>query len=281
MPHPSLASTIDLYAPKGLTAPKPPNSSNRKYIIYFITGNPGLIEYYRTYLTHLYALLAASSLASQVEFRVFGRSLSGFETDNRELKNIRSKYGAPGPPYGLQVQIMHAEKALEDLVHEEQENGAGDVRVVLMGHSVGAYMLLEIIRRVREKLLANGNHGVRIVGGVGLFPTLTHLESSESGKKYGVSRRFGFSSKHWHSVLVDDFLLIPFVVAPTDSALCSLSLDTHQGPDTSHSCQPTLATLDEEGDTRRFCSNFRRILEECMGTERDVVGGAYSTLSWN
>jgi len=175
----ALSSTIDLHAPKAFPSASRPS---RTYIIYFITGNPGLIEYYRTFLTHLYALLAASDLASHSDFRVYGRSLSGFEVDG--ATSTRTK---DGPPYGLETQILHSKMALENLVHKERENGAGDVRVVLIGHSVGAYMLLEIIRQTREALLKAPDNGVRIAGGVGLFPTITHLAQSRSGIKFGVS----------------------------------------------------------------------------------------------
>lgn len=233
-----------------------------------------MIEYYRTFLTHLYALLAASNLASKTEFRVFGRSLSGFEVHSQEQEDeagrIQSKDGGMGPPYGLQAQIVHAEKALEDLIRGDQENGADNARVVLMGHSVEAYMLLEIIRRTREKVLKDKNSGVRIADGVSLFPTVTYFATSRNGKKYGVSCFFARSPVCQPS---NEQSLILFIVAPTYSALCLLSLLTRQGTDTSHSCQYTLTTVNQgQGSPRGCCSDFCGLFEECVGSERDAVG---------
>lgn len=62
-------------------------------------------------------------------------------------------------------------------MQELTNEGAKDLRVILMGHSVGSYMLLEIIRRVRAK-----GEEIRIVGGICLFPTVLDIAKSESGK---------------------------------------------------------------------------------------------------
>lgn len=167
---------------------RPPVSPSSKpasvtYLIYHITGNPGLIEYYRTFLTHLYGSLSkhassSTSLSSpSIEFQVFGRSLSGFEVDGSP--NLQGVNGSP--PYSLEEQIAESERCLTQLVEYARKDGAEDVRVVLMGHSVGSYILLELIRRMRER-----GEDVRIVGGVCLFPTVTHIAESNSGKKASV-----------------------------------------------------------------------------------------------
>jgi len=91
------------------------------------------------------------------------------------------------PPYGLQDQIRHCEDELTDLVEEVKEQGAKDVRVILVGHSVGAYISLEVIRRLRAHGMAGEDFETRIVGAVGLFPTLVDIARSESGMKAAVS----------------------------------------------------------------------------------------------
>ncbi|KAF2446045.1 hypothetical protein P171DRAFT_251282 [Karstenula rhodostoma CBS 690.94] len=170
MTPPLPASQIHLHDPS-------PTQTKRAYIIYFITGNPGLIEYYRTFLTHLYGLLTQSSPPS-TSFHVFGRSLSGFEasTSTTEKKDDNL-------PFSLQEQISRSQAALEKLVRDVREkDGVQDVRVILIGHSVGSFILLEVIRRVREKATIDGE-AVRIAGGVCLFPTVTHIAKSDSGKR--------------------------------------------------------------------------------------------------
>lgn len=156
----------------------------RTYIIYFLTGNPGLIEYYRTFLTHLYGLLSRNTASNRdVEFQVYGRSLSGFEMDASDMKTMKWR---KQPPYGLQDQIRHSEDELTELVEEIKEQGAKDVRVIIVGHSVGAYIALEVIRRLRAHGMAGDDFDTRIVGAVGLFPTVVDIARSESGIKASV-----------------------------------------------------------------------------------------------
>jgi len=51
-----------------------------------------------------------------------------------------------------------------------------------MGHSVGAYVLMEVIRELREK-----GEKVKVVGGVGLFPTIVDIGKSSGGRVLTVS----------------------------------------------------------------------------------------------
>jgi pimeloyl-ACP methyl ester carboxylesterase len=178
---PPPASKIHLCSP--VEAGKKPAKTT--YLIYFLTGNPGLIEYYRVFLTHLYGLLSRDTDSNRdVEFQVYGRSLSGFEMSSSEIKTYKYR---KDPPYGLQDQIRHAEDDVVELVEEVKDQGCRDVRVVLVGHSVGAYMSLEIVRRLRAHGLAGEDFDTRITGVVGLFPTVVDIARSESGLKASVS----------------------------------------------------------------------------------------------
>jgi hypothetical protein len=60
----------------------------------------------------------------------------------------------------------------------------------LVGHSVGSYIGLEIVRRLRAHGLAGEDFDTRISGVVGLFPTVVDIARSESGVKLAV--RFPF-----------------------------------------------------------------------------------------
>lgn len=193
----------------------------RTYIIYFVTGNPGLIEYYRTFLTHLYGLLTRDTASNRdVEFQVFGRSLSGFEMKSHEINTMKWH---KIPPYGLQDQIRHAEEELTDLVEDVSDDGQRDVRVIVMGHSVGAYISLEIIRRLRAHGLVGEDYATRIVGGVALFPTVMEIVRSESGQKAAVS-----VSLYFGHVLQ----LIYRTAFPEEPQLCIFCLGSRQLPDT-------------------------------------------------
>jgi pimeloyl-ACP methyl ester carboxylesterase len=168
------------------TPPEPGKKpAQTTYLIYFITGNPGLIEYYRTFLTHLYGVLSQNTASDRsIEFQVYGRSLSGFEMSSAEIKTYKYR---KSPPYGLQDQIRHAEDDLVEVIEDLKDNGTKDVRVILVGHSVGAYMSLEIVRRLRAHGLAGEDFDTRISGVVGLFPTIVDIARSETGMKAAVS----------------------------------------------------------------------------------------------
>lgn len=175
---PPLSSTIHLY---DSTVGR--RKAKRTYIIYYITGNPGLVEYYRTFFNHLYGLLQAKYSSEDVDFQIYGQSLAGFET-NRPV-NLRKEHGKD-PPYDVNQQIEISEQALKNVVLAAKANGARDVRVILMGHSLGTYMCLEVIRRLREESKPLRDEGVRVTGAVLLFATVMHLAKSPSGLKSSV-----------------------------------------------------------------------------------------------
>src|ERR1700753_3700765 len=113
----TLSDSIDLVASSSNTRTKP-----RKYKIIFIPGNPGLIEYYRAFLTHLYSILNPSSSSSSSsktptpDFHIHGFSIPGFEISNPEgvnedqrkaWRNVGLKHDAP---FGLPEVINAVEQ---------------------------------------------------------------------------------------------------------------------------------------------------------------------------
>ena len=172
------------------------------YHIFFITGNPGLIGYYEPFLSTLSFLLQSST--SQVEFRVFGSSLAGFEASR--YSNFG---GVRKPPYGLATQIEIVEERLRLFIrgqlvpryqcqttsvyrHDDRKlehNGERPAKVILIGHSVGAYILLELIRR--RHLAAPEDQEMDFIGGILLFPTITHIAKSSAGVRFSVGGSVG------------------------------------------------------------------------------------------
>lgn len=149
------------------------------HLIYFITGNPGLIAYYDTFLRTLHDLLpnpTAASADSNV-FHIYGQSLAGFDGDDEA-------YAKPSSPpreslYSLEDQIQLHLKSLSELrIQSGPRQGQLHDSVILIGHSVGSYILLEIIQRLRQQ-----NSPLQIRAGILLFPTITHIAKSPSGVK--------------------------------------------------------------------------------------------------
>ncbi|KAI9807394.1 MAG: hypothetical protein M1833_000139 [Piccolia ochrophora] len=155
---------------------KPEQVTHRKhYMIYMIPGNPGLIQYYKSFLATLSLVLSSASTPFSIE----GHSLAGFECST-------SSYITP---HNLEQQVLHVESRIETSIKQTQNSsanrctdptGQSPTKVILIGHSVGSYILLEILRRHRQ---SSQTRFFEIVGGILLFPTVTHIARSPSGLK--------------------------------------------------------------------------------------------------
>lgn len=160
-----------------LPAPRPAHKPGAHALVYFIPGNPGLIEYYRDFLKFLRVLLDRSQAA--VAFDIFGRSLHGFHDDDH------APFTSTSPPYGLEEQICRAYAGVaEQRIAESarpEENGRPYDFVVVIGHSVGSYITLEIFHRHHHDP-SSAPH-LRLHHGILLFPTVTHIAKSTSGRR--------------------------------------------------------------------------------------------------
>lgn len=158
-----------------------------------IPGNPGLIEYYRDFLDHLGKNLASGS--SNVQYVLGGRSLGGFELTAPISQPKDATFNTP--PFNLQQQVSFVEaqvNAEAKRLRNEQSNAHAAIaplRIILIGHSIGAYILLEIIARRQAQQHLNHSSPTdavfEIAGGICLFPTIVDIAKSPSGRKVSVS----------------------------------------------------------------------------------------------
>jgi pimeloyl-ACP methyl ester carboxylesterase len=157
-----------------------PQNGDQEYLVYLMPGNPAVIAYYDLFMSRLATRLNAASQSKR--YFVYGCSLPGFDIYRREFLVDRKL------PCGLVEQIENIEalieKALENHV-ERSDTLERKPKVVLVGHSIGCYIMLEILRRRKAK--DGPLHGVDIVGGVLLFPTITYIGQSRNGRIATVS----------------------------------------------------------------------------------------------
>lgn len=148
-----------------------PNGRPPHHILFFITGNPGLIGYYRRFLTVVHTNVSVAS--PQAGLAVYGKSLGGFET---EVDASRSQL------YSLQDQIDFVQQSLDSLVQHTLAESTRRIHVTLCGHSVGAYILLRILERFYA---ARKVHDLPydIQAGILLFPTIVQISQSTSGAR--------------------------------------------------------------------------------------------------
>jgi hypothetical protein len=149
------------------------HSDSEPYIIYILPGNPGLISFYEPFASALSLSLRKSRVVEDVSLQILGKSLRGFELDGEK--------GRVDSPIGLQETIVGAETDLHSLArYKTSVPGNIPPKVILIGHSVGAYILLELIRRHVEDQKEDGK--VNIVGGILLFPTIVDIAKSPAGR---------------------------------------------------------------------------------------------------
>ncbi|KAH7309511.1 hypothetical protein B0I35DRAFT_453241 [Stachybotrys elegans] len=170
-----------------ISLPSPQQHTARRHaLIYFICGNPGLIDFYAHFLDCLRGLLNEGDTA----YHVYGRNLLGFVDDEHE------PFGPGNPPWDLDRQIEGMYDHVASLRTETKDERPYD-EVILMGHSVGTYISVEIFRRHLEDP-SRAPH-LHLRHGFLLFATLTHIAKSPSG--LGVARLLqvpGFEANvHW------------------------------------------------------------------------------------
>ena len=230
-----ISQNIFLHIPTQLQPRESENddkSTNEIRIILFITGNPGLIGYYHEFLARL-SRDSTTRGGGETGNVVFGASLGGFEIDDR-LENLQHaesdarverdgdsginellfpsrRKKKQGEIYTLKEQIDLCNARLNALLIQllssttttttSSSSDAGTrrrkVKVILMGHSVGAFIAMEILRLHNEKtpppdhahtgkeerrLRYQQDNELQIEGAILLTPTIINLHLSQSGR---------------------------------------------------------------------------------------------------
>ncbi|CAH0044274.1 unnamed protein product [Clonostachys solani] len=177
--------------------PAPGENGRRRALIYFICGNPGLIEFYEGFLAHLRELISSSASMGRVEVDLYGRSLVGFDDDDHA-----PPFSAPdNEPVDLEGQIRSVYESVAGVVADEakRSGGKGYGDVILMGHSVGAYIATEVMHRhLAEQQPAGWARHARLRHGFLLFPTLTHIAASPSGRRMQLLRAVPLMDSYFH-----------------------------------------------------------------------------------
>lgn len=116
------------------------NPSASHHLIFFVTGNPGLIGYYHTFLNTLQTLLSStqtrnSPTDSKDQFDIYGQSLAGFE-DIEPLPTCALRTY----PYSLEEVIESSLESLERLcIQQGPRQGKSYDSIIMIGHSVGKF----------------------------------------------------------------------------------------------------------------------------------------------
>ncbi|KAF4508673.1 hypothetical protein G6O67_005022 [Ophiocordyceps sinensis] len=159
--------------------------ARRRGLVYFICGNPGCIGFYADFLEALRGMLDSSE--AHTAYDIYGRNLLGFSDAEHEPFVSGSGRG----PWDVGGQV---EAVMADVVaraggqgHPEGEQAQAYDLVILTGHSIGAYVAVEIFdRHLRNP---GGAPSLRLRHGFLLFPTIASIGQSSSGRRMQLLRR--------------------------------------------------------------------------------------------
>ncbi|XP_062065006.1 lipid droplet-associated hydrolase [Lepus europaeus] len=134
-----------------------------KLLIFIIPGNPGLSSFYVPFAKDLYCL-------TNKRFPVWIISHAGHVLPPKDKKIVTTSEGPNAQEikdiYGLSGQIEHKLAFLRTHVPKE-------MKLVLIGHSIGCYISLQILKRAPE---------LPVIRAFLLFPTIERMSESPNGR---------------------------------------------------------------------------------------------------
>jgi len=114
----------------------PPPSLTTKLIILFIPGNPGLIDYYRSFLSTLQSGLP-SHIKESTELYAIGHLGHSLEAE----KNGMVKGFKPNQQASLEEQVSSKCEFVDELF----EKHGKEVKIMILGHSIGSWICLQVL----------------------------------------------------------------------------------------------------------------------------------------
>lgn len=197
-------------------------------LIFFIPGNPGLVSYYDDFLSHLQSLLRSQdpgqqTSAQRASYIIYGASMAGFDIGSDESSPRTIKTIGHDLPLSLDEQVEDVYTRLHLAVRKYNDSD-DSIPVVLIGHSIGAYIAMQIVRRC-QNIASKSRPRFHVAGSIGLFPTIYELAQSPTGRKVGPLTRIpGFA------YLVQCIAKIFFNLMPTSIVAKLVGLITGMPP---------------------------------------------------
>lgn len=159
------------------------------YHIFFLPGNPGLIEYYSRFLSLIHSTLNYASATTH--FHVAGISYSGFEIEIGSPES--SSLSRCSRPLNISEQVDYSLTQLSEYIKHSTTTAPETQtklkpRVILIGHSFGAFVIAEMMKRIFTSTghLTEQLKTFDVVGNIHLFPPIPDLARSPRGVKAAV-----------------------------------------------------------------------------------------------
>lgn len=144
------------------------NDIKSDQLLIFIPGNPGLLDYYTTYLDLIQN--------QNPNLEILAISQAGFQTTDDFEKDLDAfKF------YDLEYQIKHKYEIVKDHVNEGHYDGR-NIELFFLAHSVGSYMVQRISKCLIDDESLNGKITIKFIGLI--CPTIVDIGKSSSGQKF-------------------------------------------------------------------------------------------------
>lgn len=142
--------------------------SDTNQFLIFIPGNPGLIDFYTTYLD-----LVQKKYPT---LEILAISQAGFQTSDDYLKAHKER---PFRFYNLEYQIEHKLRIIKQFVNQST---ADVTELLFLSHSVGCYMTQRITKKLLKDPQLRGKVKIKFIGLI--TPTIVDIATSESGQLF-------------------------------------------------------------------------------------------------
>uniref|UniRef100_A0A0K0EQ17 Lipid droplet-associated hydrolase n=1 Tax=Strongyloides stercoralis TaxID=6248 RepID=A0A0K0EQ17_STRER len=159
-------------------------------VIFMIPGNPGNDGYYKAFGTHLLEKLKINKPKNDYIFLSISHVNHVYmKGDNENKENV----------YKLQFQVDHKYHFVNDFLGKENE-------IIMMGHSIGSFMMLKIFLKLKELGYENINLAF------GLFPTIERMSCTPNGQKLYSILKFLDNNPHFTKCITFWFDIMPVFV---------------------------------------------------------------------
>lgn len=161
-----------------------PSPSPTPYHIFFLPGNPGLVEYYAKFLSLLHSTL--NGAPSTTQFNIAGCSYAGFETERLPASEQNDKHKL----YDITEQVTYSLARLKEYINQTTttKDATTIPKVILIGHSFGTFIIAEMMKRIytSSSTEEDKQQNYEIIGNIYLFPPIPDLAKSPRGVKAAV-----------------------------------------------------------------------------------------------
>lgn len=164
--------SLETYPHKPLTTvyrkPAIKSDSNAKSVLVFIPGNPGLIEFYMTYLNTIQL--------QHPQFEIFGIGHAGYQTTD----NILHEKPKTCDYYDINYQIEHKYDIIKKYILDNYDEDEGNkVEIFFLAHSMGAYVVQRVTKKLLDCQILYDKFEIKFTGLI--CPTIMDISKSSNG----------------------------------------------------------------------------------------------------